>query len=287
MSNVYHDLETELKLRRCRPGTIERYRLCTRRFGAHVGRPFTEVGYPHVRDYLRDLLEVEELSPPNYKMHVAALKFVFTHVLRRPSVVADIPWPKVPRTLPDILSGTEVERLLLAIPTLMHRLIITLTYACGLRISEACGLESRDIDSKRMLIHIRDAKGEKDRYVMLSEKVLIPLREYYRQARPPTQVLFPGQVPGRDKPISSEAVREVLREAVARVGLSKRVTPHKLRHAFATHLINQGADLRAVQEMLGHADITTTQIYTHLDRERLRTVYNAHHPLVIGKIGLA
>jgi site-specific recombinase XerD len=269
VSNVYHDLETGLKLRRCRRGTIERYLLCVRRFGAHVGRPFHEVGHPHVRDYLRHLIDVQKFSPSNYKMHVASLKFLFTHVLLRPSVVAAIPWPKVPRTLPDILSGTEVELLLAAIPTPMHRLIITLTYACGMRISEACRLQTTDIDSKRMLIHIRDARGEKDRYVMLGSRLLSALRAYWKQTRPPTPVLFPGAVPNLDRPISPEAVREALREAVATVGLTKKVTPHKLRHAFACHLLEAGTDLRTIQVLLGHSSLRTTQLYLQVSQARI------------------
>lgn len=269
MSNVYHDVETELKLRRCTEGTIERYLLCVRRFAAEVDRPFHEIGYPHVREYLRQLLEVHKLSPFNYKMHLAALKFLFNHVLLRPLVVAGLPYPKLPRTLPDILSGSEVLHLLAAIPSPMHRLIITLTYACGLRISEACSLHTTDIDSKRMLIHIRNGKGEKDRYVMLSERLLKALRQYWKQTRPPTTVLFPGDVPRRDKPISPEAVRETLRLAVASTGLKKRITPHKMRHAFACHLLETGTDLRTIQVLLGHSSIKTTERYLHVSRERI------------------
>jgi len=179
MSNTYHDLEMELNLRRCSRGTIVRYLLCVRRFGAQLDRPFREVGYLYIHNYLHHLLRVEELSPFNYKMHVAAIKFLFKHVLLRPAVVADIPYPRLPKTLPDILSGTEVQALLAAISSPMHRVIITLTYGAGMRISEAYALQTSEIDRKRMLIHIRNGKGEKHRYVMLSDRLLIALSAYW------------------------------------------------------------------------------------------------------------
>lgn len=269
MSDVYHEMRTELNLRRCTRGTIDRYLICTRRFGAWLDRPFREVDYSHVRSYLHHLLMVEKLSPFNYKMHLAALKFLFKYVLLRPSVVAGIPYPRVPKTLPDILSGTEVDALLAAISSPMHRVILMVAYGGGMRISEACALQAPDIDSKRMLIHIRDGKGEKDRYVMLSKRLLIALREYYKAYRPPTVVLFPGDVPLRDRPIPQETVRKSLRAAVARLELTKRVTPHKLRAAFATHLHEAGTDLAVIQMLLGHASIRTTMLYVHVSRKRI------------------
>jgi integrase/recombinase XerD len=271
MSDVYHEMRTELNLRRCSEGTIERYLLHVRRFAAWCDRPFALVGHPHVRAYLHKLLTVDELSPTYYKMHLAAIKFLFRHVLHRPSVVDGLPYPRCPQTLPDILSGSEVRRLLLAIDAPMHRMVITLAYACGMRISEACTLRTTDIDSARMLIHIRAAKREKDRYVMLSPKLLLALRQYWKTFRPPTPVLFPGAVPNLDRPVSPETVRESLREAVARLGLTKRVTPHKLRHAFATHLHETGCDLRTIQMLLGHSSIRTTMRYVHVSRRRLAT----------------
>jgi len=227
----------------------------------------TEMGEPQLRDYLLHLVNEKKVSPATHHMYVASLKFLYKTTLDRPEEVAKIPWPKVPRTLPDILSGEEVDCLLHSVHSVKHRAILMSAYGAGLRISEACCLKRSDIDSKRMLLHIRHAKNSKDRYVTLSERLLPFLRYYWKVTRPPGEYLFPGRNPGGH--ISDDAVRWALRKAVAEAGLTKRITPHSLRHGFATHLLELGEDIRTVQQLLGHASIQTTARYTKVTAKHL------------------
>jgi site-specific recombinase XerD len=177
-------------------------------------------------------------------------------------VVQHVAHPKKPQLLPDVLTKQEVLALFEAIGSLKYKAIIATTYSAGLRISEVCTLGVTDIDSKRMLIHIRGGKGKKDRYVMLSEQLLVLLRQYYRALPRRGIYLFFGQDPNR--PISISAVHRVLKKAVKRAGLSKKVSMHTLRHCFATHLLEAGGDIRVVQVLLGHASIRTTVRYTRV-----------------------
>jgi site-specific recombinase XerD len=219
------------------------------------------MGEAEVRAFLLHLLGAGK-SPSVLKMQVAALKFLYSVTLGRPEEVVGIPWPKVQRRLPDILSGSEVGRLLAAVTSRKYRMVLMAAYGAGLRVSEACSLSVTDIDSPRGLIHIRDGKRGRDRYVMLPDRLLSALREYWRSERLGGQLLFPGREPSRC--VSPEAVRDALRKSVAVCGLTKRVTVHSLRHAFATHLLEDGADLRTIQELLGHNSIRTTVGYLHV-----------------------
>ena len=195
-------------------------------------------------------------------MHVAALKFLFTVTLGRPEVVERIPYPKVPRTLLDIPSPGEVAQVLAAVRTPKYRMVLFCAYGAGLRLAEACNLCVGDIDSKRMVIHVRAGKGARDRYAILSPVLLDTLRHYYRAERPEKPYLFPADTPG--KSARPEGVQTALRIALAHSGVSKRITPHTLRHAFATHSLEAGTDLRVIQVLLGHANIRTTTRYLHV-----------------------
>jgi site-specific recombinase XerD len=258
----YNRMQEDLKLKNYAPGTQQQYVQCARRFELfHRGRSLAELGKEEVRHFLLNLA-LEQASPAVLKMHLASLRFLFSTTLGRPEVVVGIPWPKVPRTLPVILSGTEVERLLWAIEPLKQRAVVMTAYGAGLRISEACALHATDIDSKRRVIHVRDGKRGRDRYVMLSARLLLVLREYFRQVRPPKPYLFPGQ--SAQRPIAPSTVRAALKKSIEKVGVGKRVTPHTLRHAFATHLHEMGNDIRTIQALLGHASIQSTARYTQV-----------------------
>jgi site-specific recombinase XerD len=195
-------------------------------------------------------------------MFVAALRFLYIHTLQRPQVVETVPYPHVPKSLPIVLSGSEVEAVLGAIESFRHRTILSAAYGAGLRVSEACRLSCADVDNKRMVLRVHQGKGKKDRYVMLSERLLLLLRDYWTAAQPGRERLFPGD--DADGFVSPAAVRSALHRAVETCGLTKRVTPHILRHSFATHLLESGADLRLIQTVLGHASIRTTARYTHV-----------------------
>jgi len=269
MGKLRDQMKADLELRRYRPGTQKSYLNCARNFVAYYMRSPEELGEAEVRDFLLHLARTK--GPAAHKMHVAALKFLYTHTLKRPEIAAAIPYPRVPSKLPDILSAREITALLAAVESIQYRAIIMTTYACGLRISEVCKLRQvGDIDSQRMLIHIRDGKRGRDRYVMLSPKLLVCLRQYCRLVRPPKPFLFPGQE--ADAPISPEAVRDALRQAAADCGITKRVTPHSLRHAFATHLLEAGLDSRQIQVLLGHKSIRTTERYTQVSARHIGTI---------------
>ncbi len=254
-------MEEDLRLRCYRPATRAEYVRCAAKYAEHFGRSPREMGEAEIRAFLLHLIESGK-HPSVVKMHVAALKFLYAVTLLRPEAVVRVPWPKVQRPLPDILSGSEVERLLGAVKSRKHRMILMSAYGAGLRVGEACTLSVKDIDAKRGLIHVRNGKRGRDRYVMLSTRLLLALREYWRMEGLTGEHLFPGQGPSRC--IQPEAVRKALAQAVAACGLTKRITVHTLRHSFATHLLEDGADIRTIQVLLGHNSIRTTVTYLHV-----------------------
>jgi integrase/recombinase XerD len=220
-----------------------------------------------IRNYLLHLIE-KGLALSTQHQVLGAIKFFYRVTLNRPAVVERIPFPKVPLRLPLILTRSEVERLLACLTSIMYRAICTVTYDAGLRISEACSLKPGDIDSQRMLIHVR-GKGGKERMVNLGERTLLLLREYWRIARPQAPYLFPGEKPGHC--ITPDAVRDALARAKQDARIRKRVTPHVLRHSFATHMLESGTDLRTIQTLLGHSHISTTEHYTRVSAQHLQT----------------
>jgi len=267
MGAIREKMKADLDLRGCALTTKKEYLQRAGNFVAFHGRSPSTMGEPEIRAFLLHLVNNKKAGPATVHMYVAAIKFLYATTLERPEVAGKIPWPKRPQTLPDILTGEEVERLFREIRSLKHRAILMTAYGAGLRISEACSLATSDLDSKRMLIHVREGKGSKDRYVMLSERLLDVLRVYFRTARPQEPYLFYGDIPGR--PITPDAVQRVLRKAVLACGFTKRVTPHTLRHGFATHLLEAGVDIRTIQRLLGHASIQTTARYTKVTERHI------------------
>lgn len=256
-------METDLRVRRYSKKTRTEYVRCMVNFTKFFRRSPDQMGEQEIRTFLAHLVEERKVSAAVQKMHIAAFKFFYANTLKRPAVVQYLSYPKMPKPLPDILSTEEMLALFESIESLKYRAIVAAAYASGMRISEVCKLRcSGDIDSKRMLIHVRSAKGGKDRYVMLSEQLLAFLRHYWRQARPSGIYLFPGKNP--DQPISPSAVRTVFNKAMRKLGTAKHITFHSLRHAFATHLHEAGADIRVIQALLGHSSIRTTSRYTHV-----------------------
>jgi site-specific recombinase XerD len=209
----------------------------------------------------------ENRSPATVKMHVAAIRFLYTVTLRRPKVVERLHFPKVPIRLPDILSLQEIERLLAAINEPMYRAVAMAAYGAGMRISEACRLHTTDIDSQRGVIHIRLGKRRRDRCVMLSPVLLTALREYWKLYRPTPPVLFPSKKP--NSYVNADTVRQALRRTQQKAGITKRTTPHSLRHAFATHLLEDGADISTIQVLLGHGSIRSTARYTQVSTRHI------------------
>lgn len=267
MGQVRDRMIQEMHLRRLSPHTERAYLSAATEFVRFYRRPPAELGEAEVRAYLLHLVDEKKLSPSTHSVHLGALCFLYRHVLGKPEVVAAIPYPKRVRPLPNVLSGSEVERLLEALRSPKYKAILMCTYAAGLRIQECCDLKPGDIDSKRMQIKIRCGKGKRDRYVMLSDRLLNLLREYWKIARPEGPFLFPGMKP--EKPINRRSVNRVLNKALAAAGIRRRITPHMLRHSFATHLLDLGTNLRTIQYLLGHSKVSTTAIYTHVSSELL------------------
>ncbi len=274
MGELRNRMEGDLLLKAVADVTRAEYLRCAFHFAAHYRRSPAELGADEVRAYLLHLTRDLHYSPANLKMQVAALKFLYTVTLNRPDVVARIPYPKIPRVLLDIPSPGEVAKVLGALRSPKYRMLLCCAYGAGLRVSEACNLCIGDIDSQRMVIHVRAGKGGRDRYAMLSPVLLDSLRQYYRTERPAKPFLFPGHTPG--KPVRPEGVQTALRIALTHSGVSKRITPHTLRHAFATHSLEAGTDLRVIQVLLGHATIRTTTRYLHVST---RLIASTRSPL--------
>jgi len=212
-------------------------------------------------NYLYYLVEEKQVSTGCLNQLISAYKILIVEVLRREWEEFNIRRPNQATKLPVVLSQKEVKQIIEITDNLKHRTFISLIYSCGLRLDELCNLKVENIDSTRMQIHIRSGKGNKDRYVMLSEKILLLLREYWKRYRP-KEYLFEGATPG--KAISRRTVQKAFQVAVIKSGIKKRPSIHTLRHSFATHLLEKGVNLIAIQRLLGHNQIKTTLTYTHL-----------------------
>lgn len=267
MGTIRDKMTADLDLRGFASTTKKEYLQRAQNFVTYHQRSPSELGEQEVREFLLYLVNEKKTGSATQHMYIAAIKFLYTTTLARPEVVANIPWPKRSQTLPDILTGEEVERLFQQIASIKHRAILMTAYGAGLRISEACSLQAPDIDSKRMLIHVHEGKRSKDRYVMLSERLLDVLRAYWKVVRPQGPFVFPGAIPGR--PITTSAVQRVLQQAVVQCQFTKRVTAHSLRHGFATHLLEMGTDIRVIQRLLGHSSLQTTARYTKVTERHI------------------
>jgi site-specific recombinase XerD len=263
----------DMTLRNLTPQTIRSYVRCAARFARYFNTSPADLGPEHVRAYLLHLVQERRVSWSHSNQTRCALRFLYRVTLGRDCVVEAIVGSKQPRMLPVVLSLEEVARFFAAITNLKHRAILMTAYAAGLRISEVAQLRVADIDSQRMVIRIRQAKGQKDRYVMLSPRLLAILRQYWNAVRP-REYLFPGADP--DRPISPNTVRHACQLARASAGLGKPITVHTLRHSFATHLLEAGTDLRTIQILLGHRSLSTTARYTHVATAALPST---HSPL--------
>jgi site-specific recombinase XerD len=262
-------MEEELKLRGYSPKTIKVYTQAVHNFVRYHKRPAQEMGVAEARAYLLHLNGEKKLSVSTVNQAVCALRFFYVKVLRRTFDLDELPYQKRKRSLPCTLSEKEVAALLEAELNVKHRAILMTLYSGGLRLQEVIQLRPKDIDSMGMRIHIRAGKGGKARYVMLSATLLDTLRDYFKLYKP-GKWLFYGQT--TDQPINSRSVQRMIQTAASTAGLRKHVTPHILRHSFATHLLARGTNLRYIQELLGHSSIKTTMIYTHVNPRILTQV---------------
>jgi integrase/recombinase XerD len=272
----------ELQRRNFSPTTIRSYLYAVERFARHFKCRPDRLNHTHLRSYQAHLLRTGQLQPKTVRLHVSALRFFFVKTLRRRYLLDDTPYPKAPQRLPSILSVEEMARLIEAADGLYHRTMVMMLYATGMRSAELLQLQVADIDSRRMLLHIRQGKGGRDRYVPLSPTLLATLRVYYRWMRPQTW-LFPGTVHNwrADKPITKRVLWDAVVIAAKRAGFRRPVSPHLIRHSYATHLLESGADLRTIQLLLGHVNIRHTALYLHLSQKHLQAVANPLDALTI------
>jgi len=219
-----------------------------------------------VRRYLLHLTQERKLSFSTFNQALNAVRFFFIEVLKRPLVLEGLRYQRPPRLLPVVLSREEVVRLLDATAELRERALLETAYATGMRVSEVVRLRLADIDSERMAIRVEQGKGHKDRYVMLSPSLLSTLREYWRATKPRV-FLFPGM--GGKKPLDVSVAQRIFGQAKQRARIDKRVSFHSLRHSFATHLLEDGANMRTIQVLLGHRSLETTQRYAHVSEDSL------------------
>jgi len=251
----------DMTLRNFSPKSIATYVRYVAAFARYFNTSPAHLGPEHIRAYQLHLIQEKQLAWTSYNQILSALRFLYQVTLGQDWVVKKLIGPKRPRQLPVVLSLDEVTQFFAAIPNLKHRAILMTAYAAGLRVSEVCRLRVEDIDSRRMVIRLPQAKGHKDRYTMLSPRLLAILRSYWKIARP-RPYLFPGRY--TDRPISPRTVQKAAGAARKASGLRKGVCPHTLRHSFATHLLEAGTDLRTIQILLGHHSLNTTARYLHV-----------------------
>jgi integrase/recombinase XerD len=267
MTELRRKMLADLRIRNYAERTQEIYITRVAEMTRHFNRPPDRLTKEEVRGYLRYLKGERQVSRSMFAQVIGALRFLYGVTLDRPDMVPHLPYPRLKRRHPVVLSPEEVGRLLRAIRNLKHRTVAMVLYGAGLRISEALAIQLRDVDSDRMVLTVRHGKGDQDRQVALSPVLLQALRAYWRAYRPPIW-LFPGETP--DRPLGPATIQRALKAARSRAGIAKPATPHTLRHSYATHLMEGGTDLRVIQTLLGHRSLRTTAIYTHVATERVR-----------------
>ena len=273
MTHLRKMMLEDLQRRNYSQDTIRCYIRTVEDFSRRFNRPPDRLGPRHIREYQAELFQKRKLSPGTVTTRLAALRFFYIKTLKKAWSIAETPYPKKRHRIPAILSPEEVAQLIDAARTPYQRILLMMLYATGVRRTELARLKVSDIDSRRMVIHIQGGKGRRDRDVMLSPKLLEALRQYWRGLkRKPTTWLFPNKrrQKNADAPIDNKVVWYACQQAAKCAGLKKAIHPHTLRHCFATHLLEAGADLRTIQILLGHHDLKETTIYLHVSQRHLQ-----------------
>lgn len=269
MSSLRRRMMQDLQLAGHAIRTQEKYVTAIKRFAEHHGRSPEKLGQAEVRQWVQHL-RGRGRSASWLRGHFAALKFLYGKTLGRPEVVSFLSWPKSSQRLPVVISAAQVGQLLEALSATKYRAFFSTIYAGGLRLDEASRLETSDIDAARGVIHVRHGKGDKERLVGLSPQLLTMLRAYWKADRPQPPWLFPSKA---GTPLCPSTARRALCHAAAKAGIDKRVTPHVLRHSFATHLLESGTDMRVIQVLLGHASIRSTARYARVSAKLIAEAY--------------
>jgi site-specific recombinase XerD len=275
----------ELQRRNYSHRTAKTYLRIVRDFAKYFHRSPDKLGPEQIRQYQAYLFQTRKLTAATVAQHACALRFFFIKTLRRHFLSEFIPFPKCPKRLPTVLSPEEVSRLIDGARNLYHRTLLMTLYSTAVRRSELCRLKVEDIDSQRMMIRIHQGKGGRDRDVPLSPKLLETLRVYWRWMQP-TTFLFPGTVKGvrADAPITPNVVWLACQHAARAAGITKHLSPHSLRHSWATHMLEAGADLRTIQFLLGHARLEHTLVYLHLSHKHLQAIPNPLDTLEVSSL---
>ena len=285
MTHLRKMMIEELERRNYSDSTARGYLSAVAAFAKHFGKPPDQLGPEELRRYQAYLLKNRKLAVGTVIARVSALRFFFIRTLKRHEFRQDLPYPKKQRRLPTVLSLDEVGQLIDAAGNLQQRTVLMILYGTGMRRAEVTRLKVADVDSRRMIIRVECGKGGHDRDLPLSPALLETLREYWRWKKPGTY-LFPSDSGhrGKDQPLSDKSVWYACTEAARHAGLRKRVTPHTLRHSWATHLLEAGTDLRTIQMLLGHGDLETTAKYLHLSQRHLQAVENPLDQLSISSV---
>lgn len=265
-TEVLTRLADDLRLRNLSASTVDLYTYHVRRFGEFIGHSLDDATPEEIRSFQLHLINVRKASWSAFNQTVCGLRFLYRTTLPRDWGVAMIPFGKRPKRLPAVLGSNEVDQLLQCVSSIKHRTVLLTLYAAGLRLGEATALKLTDIDSQRMMLRIACGKGNKERLVPMSPRLLAALREYWRHVRS-TNYLFPGL--SFDAPLNATTIQKTCRFAAVKAGITKHVTPHTLRHSYATGLLEAGVDLLTIGRLLGHTSFMTTMIYLHVRRPHL------------------
>lgn len=267
--HILQATQKHMRIKRYQPDTRKGYLRHIKRFLIFMNKDPKQITPQEIHDYFLYLIEQESLSFSNHNQIVSAIRFLYWQVLNQPLPQTAIPRPRKEHRLPTVLSKEAITRLLNAVSNVKHLSLLMLVYSGGLRVSEAVKLHPEDIDEDRGLMRVRQGKGRKDRYTILSEIAVEALRTY-KSNYTLTRWLFPGAKPGCH--LTTRSAQKVVASARRKSGIPQNATPHTLRHSFATHLLESGIDLRYIQKLLGHASSKTTEIYTHVSNKNLQNI---------------
>ncbi len=281
INGLLAQLSDDLERQNYSPKTLKAYCFCVGAFlKHHRALQADQLSLEDVRKYQLYLTKKKAVSPTYFNQAMSALKFFYSITLEQEWNVKRVPCKRKPKRLPVVLDKEEVLALFRATTNLKHRTILMTIYGCGLRLNEVRHLEIKDIDGKRMMVHVRKGKGNRDRYVMLSKRLHKALRLYWAKTVPhPQRWLFPGKDP--DQPVSATTIQEIFAKARKKAGITKRASVHTLRHSFATHLLEDGTNLIVIQRLLGHQSLRSTLIYVHVARTMVASAQSPLDTLVI------
>ncbi|SRR3989344_1659771 len=270
MEEMIDKLKTELTIQGKSQKTIDAYLLHVNQFSKFINKPLEKSTEQDIKSYLALLMQ-KKIKPRSINLKLSSLKFLYKEILKKPEIILGVKSQKAGKKIPTYLTKEEIDKLLLATNNQKHKLLISLMLSSGLRISECVNLKTQDINLEEKTIHVKSGKGNKDRLTILSQKAVEEIKAYLAMRKHQSEYLFTKK---SGKPLTPKLAQKILPILATKAGIQKRVTPHVLRHTFATLLLESGTNLRMIQEMLGHTNLNTTQIYAHISKEQLKAIKN-------------